>query len=144
MGTTVSRYIWRSLRKSKKWWYCKQSSLSFSKEKQKYRNQYLQNTFYFSYSILVFCTEFNLGSLKLLQSEKVKFPLFMYKDLHALQINFTVDIPTQQWSTGISLHVFSIDLSTNLLIDLVLRTWFPLICLLLTSLSSIKNQSLVL
>ena len=144
MGTTVSRYIWRSLRKSKKWWYCKQSSLSFSKEKQKYRNQYLQNTFYSSYSILVFCTEFNLGSLKLLQSEKVKFPLFMYKDLHALQINFTVDIPTQQWSTGISLHVFSIDLSTNLLIDLVLRTWFPLICLLLTSLSSIKNQSLVL
>ena len=104
----------------------------------------MQNTFYFSYSILVFCTEFNLGSLKLLQSEKVKFPLFMYKDLHALQINFTVDIPTQQWSTGISLHVFSIDLSTNLLIDLVLRTWFPLICLLLTSLSSIKNQSLVL
>ena len=144
MGTTVSRYIWRSLRKSKKWWYCKQSSLSFSKEKQKYRNQYLQNTFYFSYSILVFCTEFNLGSLKLLQSEKVKFLLFMYKDLHALQINFTVDIPTQQWSTRISLHVFSIDLSTNLLIVLILRTWFPLICLLLTSLSSIKNQSLVL
>ena len=35
-------------------------------------------------------------------------------------------------------------LSTNLVIDLILHTWFPLICLLLTLSSSINNQSLVL
>ena len=59
--------------------------------------------------------------LNIIWVRKVK--TFFYTHLHALLIIFVVDIPTQKWSTEILLHVFHIDLSTNLVIDLILRTW---------------------
>ena len=59
--------------------------------------------------------------LNIIWVRKVK--TFFYTHLHALLIIFVVDIPTQKWSTEILLRVFNIDLSTNLVIDLILRTW---------------------